>query len=68
LFEFAIAECLALGIFGLAEAVGVEEETVAGGEGNLANGKITIERRTEEQAIAFDTGQPAAGGTLTEEG
>jgi hypothetical protein len=53
-------------IFGLREAIGVEQEAVALGEWNFANGIVAIEGSAEVQAVAFDAGELAAGSAPSE--
>ena len=65
--ELAIGEGLTGCTFGFAEAVGVQQETVAGSKREFVRWGLWIARSTEERAVAPDsihldtTGTPGAG-------
>lgn len=49
-----IAERFSRDVFWLAEAIGMEQKTVAGGERNFAHRIVDLERHANEEGVAFD--------------
>ena len=64
--DAVVAEGFAGGVFGLAEAVGVKQEAVAGVERNLACGKVRGARGPEQRPVAFYA-LKRSGGSAPEE-
>ena len=55
LLKLRVTERFAFGIFGLDHPIGVEEKSIAGAEGYVANGIVGLWHHSENQTVAFDT-------------